>query len=141
LIFALATSTPPLRALEPRINEFVADNQNGLSDADHDEVDWVEIYNPNPVAQDLTGWYLTDDLTQPAQWWQFPATSINPNGYLVVFASGKDRRPPGGELHTNSVSGRVEKKSRWVKPDGVTVGQPLCLRAADCRRVVRGRRQ
>ena len=48
------------RAVEPRITEFMADNQTGLSDGDGDEVDWVEIHNPNPVAMDLTGWYLSD---------------------------------------------------------------------------------
>jgi Lamin Tail Domain/Chitobiase/beta-hexosaminidase C-terminal domain/CotH kinase protein/Fn3 associated len=120
LVILLAASGP-LRALEPRINEFVADNKNGLSDADHDEVDWVEIYNPNPVALDLTGWYLTDDLATPANWWQFPATSINPNGYLVVFASGKDRRPAGGELHTNFSLKASGEEIALIKPDGVTV--------------------
>jgi hypothetical protein len=116
----ILAASGPLCALEPRINEFVADNKDGLSDADHDEVDWVEIYNPNPVAHDLTGWYLTDDLTQLTKW-QFPATSINPNGYLVVFASGKDRRPAGGELHTNFNLRASGEEIALVKPDGITV--------------------
>jgi hypothetical protein len=45
----------------------MADNQTGLSDGDGDEVDWVEIHNPNPVARDLTGWYLSDAAAVPAR--------------------------------------------------------------------------
>ncbi len=90
----------PAFALDPRINEFVAENQTGLADEDGAEVDWVEIFNPNPIALDLAGWYLTDDVLAPTKW-QFPAVSINGNGYLIVFLSGKDRRVPGQNLHTN----------------------------------------
>ena len=106
-------------ALDPRINEFVADNQTGLSDEDGDEVDWVEIFNPDPIAQDLTGWYLTDDLALPTKW-QFPAASINGNGYLVVFASGKDRRVPGRNLHTNFSLKASGETIALFKPDGST---------------------
>ncbi len=35
------------------LNEFVADNKNGLTDADGDHEDWIEIYNPNPFAIEL----------------------------------------------------------------------------------------
>jgi hypothetical protein len=122
LQFVLVLLSLPLCAfgLEPRINEFMADNQEGLADADGSEVDWVEIHNPNPVAVDLTGWYLTDDLTNTTKW-QFPGTSINGNGYLVVFASGKDRRPAGGELHTNFSLSANGEEIALVKLDGTTV--------------------
>ena len=113
-------SAMPLRALDPRINEFVADNAHGLSDADGDHSDWVEIYNPSPVAQDLTGWYLTDDANVPAKW-QLPATSINGNGFLIVFCSGKNRRPAGGELHTNFSLKASGEMIALVKPDGVNI--------------------
>jgi hypothetical protein len=35
----------------PRINEFLAENDNGITDVDGDHSDWIEIYNPN-----LTPW-------------------------------------------------------------------------------------
>lgn len=106
-------------AIDPRINEFVAENQTGLADEDGAEVDWVEIYNPSPIAQDLDGWYLTDDVAVPTKW-QFPAVSINGNGYLVVFASGKDRRVPGHNLHTNFSLRAAGETIALVKPDGTT---------------------
>lgn len=106
--------------LEPRINEFLASNQNGLADEDGDESDWVEIYNPNGVAVNLNGWYLTDDLGALTKW-QFPAVTINPNGYLVVFASGKNRRVPTATLHTNFNLSAGGESIALVKPDGITI--------------------
>jgi CotH kinase protein/Lamin Tail Domain/Fn3 associated/Chitobiase/beta-hexosaminidase C-terminal domain/Immunoglobulin I-set domain/Bacterial TSP3 repeat len=84
------------------INEFLAANINttGLTDEDGDLSDWIELYNRGNVSVNLTGWSLTDTADQPAQW-TFPATNIAAGQYLVVFASGKDRRIPGANLHTS----------------------------------------
>jgi hypothetical protein len=83
-----------------RINEFVTDNDGSLLDEDGDASDWIEIHNPGGVATSLTGKFLTDDADEPAKW-AFPDIAIPPGGYLLVFASGKDRRIAGNELHTN----------------------------------------
>jgi hypothetical protein len=50
----------------------------------------------------LAGWSLTDNPDQPGQW-TFPAVSLSPGEYRIVFASGKDRKPTGvgAKLHTN----------------------------------------
>ena len=82
------------------INEFLASNQNGLTDEDGDHSDWLELYNSGAVAIDLIGWSLTDDAANPGKW-LFPARTLAPNAYLVIFASGKNRAPPSGELHTS----------------------------------------
>jgi hypothetical protein len=82
------------------INEFMASNQGTLNDDDGDRSDWIEIYNAGELAEDLGGWYLTDDANDLTRW-QFPAVTLLPNRYLVVFASGKDRRDPTVPLHTN----------------------------------------
>ena len=84
------------------INEFMAANRSGLLDEDGDYADWIEIHNPNAQAVNLAGWALTDDADQP-QKWPFPDIVLEHNGYLVVFASGKDRKPthPEAALHTN----------------------------------------
>jgi hypothetical protein len=78
-----------VEVLPPVINEFVADNETGLSDREGDREDWIEIYNPNPFAIELGGWSLTDDPAEPGKW-IFPAHVIESDGYLVVFASEKD---------------------------------------------------
>ena len=85
----------------PRINEFVAsNNSNGLLDEDGDDEDWIEIYNPGPNAADLSSFYLTDDDEELDQW-AFPAITMEPDSYLIVFASSKARSVAGSELHTN----------------------------------------
>src|SRR5258706_92559 len=87
-------------ALGPRISEFLADNHDGLRDEDGDASDWIEIQNPGISAVSLQGWSLTDDIRRVRRW-HFPAVSIAPAGYLVVFASGKNRAVAGAPLHTD----------------------------------------
>ncbi len=51
-----------------------------------DPSDWIELYNDGAAAVDLTGWTLSDDVSNPAQW-TFPAgTSIASGDYLLVLA-------------------------------------------------------
>lgn len=81
-----------------RINEFLALNVAGLKDEDGDFSDWIEIYNPTDQDIDLLNWSLTDDKTKQ-RLWLFPDLTLKKDSYLVVFASGKDRKKD--ELHTN----------------------------------------
>ncbi|MEM7230978.1 MAG: lamin tail domain-containing protein [Planctomycetota bacterium] len=99
------------------ISEFQADNRDTISDEDGSETDWIEIYNPTGAAADLEGWYLTDDPTNLQQW-RFPALMLDPDEYLLVFASEKDRRDPGSELHTNFRLDSGGEYLALVRPDG-----------------------
>lgn len=110
----------------PVINEFMASNGSNtplgageLLDADGDSSDWIELYNPTAKAVDLTGWYLTDDPENLTRW-RFPSgTRVAANGYLVVFASGKDRT--SGQLHTNFKLGAEGGYVALVESDGRTI--------------------
>jgi len=96
-----SVSLNPLVALDDVVlNEFAAANLTGLRDEDGEAQDWMEIYNRGSTAVNLLGWSLTDDPKAPGKW-TFPATNLAAGQYLVVFASGKDRRAPGARLHTN----------------------------------------
>jgi hypothetical protein len=104
----------------PVITEFVASNDESLIDSDGDSSDWIEIHNPTTERIDLEGWFLTDDLNEPAKW-EIPEVKLEPGEHLVVFASGKDLRDPAAELHTN-FSLRADGESvALVEPDGQTV--------------------
>ncbi|HNU51587.1 MAG TPA: lamin tail domain-containing protein [Verrucomicrobiota bacterium] len=87
-----------------RINEILTaySGVGGLRDEDDELQDWIELRNSGTTAVRLLGWALTDDPDDPGQW-TFPDVSIGPGQHLVVFASGKDRKPtaPGSRLHTN----------------------------------------
>lgn len=83
--------------LSVRLNEIVIKNDSGLTDADGDHSDWIELYNAGSTTVNLLGWYLSDNPEKPLRW-QMPAAEIAPGGFLVAFASGKDVR--GREIHT-----------------------------------------
>ncbi|MDG2125118.1 MAG: lamin tail domain-containing protein, partial [Verrucomicrobiales bacterium] len=105
-------------AEEPVISEFLAANVSGLRDSDSEASDWIEIFNPSSSPVMLTGWCLTDDAGDLTKW-RLPEVEVAGGGYLVVFASGKDRRDPGEELHTNFSLGRDGEYLALVRPDGV----------------------
>jgi len=80
------------------INEFMSWNNNFLADEDGDYPDWIEIYNRGSEPLNLYGCGLSDEITYLNKW-EFPPYVLEPNNYLIVFASGKNRY--GSELHTN----------------------------------------
>jgi hypothetical protein len=82
------------------INEFMASNNTGIRDENGDYVDWVEIHNRGSAAGNLNGWFLTDDANNLTKW-RFPNVGIAGNGYLLVYASGKDRTNNPARLHAN----------------------------------------
>ena len=82
------------------INEFMASNQQFLLDEDGDDSDWIELYNATAQSINVLG-YTLSDKADALNRWALPDTSLEPGGFLVVFASGKDRRVAGQPLHTN----------------------------------------
>jgi hypothetical protein len=102
------------------ITEFMAANTSTLADRDGDYPDWIEIHNQETTPIDLGGWYLTDDDNDLTKW-QFPSTVLAADGYLVVFASGKDRAVSGSELHTSFRLISDGEYLALVKPDGRTI--------------------
>jgi hypothetical protein len=74
------------------INEFLSSNGTGLVDENGEPEDWIELYNPGPNPVNLTGWALTVDDVDLGEW-VFPAWSLNAGQYMIVYASGKDRKP------------------------------------------------
>jgi hypothetical protein len=82
------------------ISEFMAENKSTLPDDDGDFSDWIEVHNPTANAVALSGWFLSDDPAQPFKW-AFPSGTLPAGGYLLVFASEKNRAPTGAPAHTN----------------------------------------
>ena len=88
-------ATPQLR-----ITEFMVDNEKGLVDEEGELADWIEIHNHSDEEQSLENWSLTDSKKNLRQW-IFPSVRLGTGEYLIVFASGKDRRRTDRPLHTN----------------------------------------
>ena len=104
----------------PYLSEFMASNTRTLRDETGQYSDWIELFNPSDAPLDLRGWALTDDPANLAKW-RFPSTNLPAGGFLVVFASGADRRIPGARLHTNFQLSAGGEYLALVRPDGVTV--------------------
>jgi hypothetical protein len=94
LFFCLFLLMLPLRIFpQVVINEFSSSNISLLEDEDRDYNDWIELYNNSSSAKNMMGYYLSDDQAIRKKW-KFPAVTINPFSYLIVFASGKNRTDP-----------------------------------------------
>ncbi len=74
-----------------RINEVMASNGATIADEDGEYPDWIELHNYGTAPVDLSGWGLSDNRGSPFKWRFPPATLIDAGGYLVVWASGKNR--------------------------------------------------
>ncbi len=122
LLSAVVFGAMTLRAhaQEVLISEFMAANSSGIKDDDGALSDWIELYNTGQTAVSLAGWHLSDDPSDLQQW-TFPDVTIPGQGFLVVFASGTDRRDPARPLHTNFKLGREGEFLALTRPDGRTV--------------------
>jgi hypothetical protein len=84
------------------INEIQSSNSTTIPDDDGDYEDWIELYNTDThLVVNLAEYGLSDDPDLPFRWVFPEGTAIVPGGYLLVWASGKDRRNPTQPLHTN----------------------------------------
>jgi len=82
------------------INEIMSNNQQSLADEDGDFSDWIELYNPSDRPIQLDDLSLSDDATDLGKW-KLPNVAIQPKGYLLVFASGKNRSLETSPFHAN----------------------------------------
>ena len=113
-----AASAPGSEAL--RINELMADN--GTAFADPDEAgaceDWIEVWNPGDVTVDMTGMYLTDDLTKPTKWQVPSGVTVPAKGWVVFLA---DEETSQGSRHAGFKLGKSGEAVGLYQPDGATL--------------------
>jgi hypothetical protein len=127
LVFT-ALAITAVAAAEVIITEFDAINCGSATDADGNDRDWLELHNTGGSAVNLDGWALSDDPANPGLW-VFPNLSLNAGAHLLIFASDKDWRVPGVELHTNFklsagggniVLSQPDGAGGWTTVDSVT---------------------
>ncbi len=120
LLLLLGMAQGAKAAFQPMITEFMASNSGTLVDEDGISSDWIEIANLGSTAGNLAGWYLTDNAGNLTRW-AFPDTPLASGEYLVVFASGKDRRVAGNELHTNFELSASGEYLALVESNGISM--------------------
>ncbi len=86
-LLAFAVLFSPRIKAQVVINEFSCANVSGIPDNYGQFNDWVELYNSGSSAVSLTGYYMSDNATNPMKW-AFPSGSIAAGGYVRVICSG-----------------------------------------------------
>lgn len=98
------------------ISEVMSSNGSTIQDSGGDFSDWVEIHNPNSESIQLEGYILSRNQSDL---WVFPEISLEPGGYLLVWASGKSDSVTT-EPHTQFRLSRDGVSLEMVAPDGET---------------------
>ena len=102
ILFIIITYTPIINKFrnngELIISEVLSSNKNTIADAYGNTSDYIEIYNGYDYEINLEGYYLSDDNFNTKKW-KFPNVTIKEKEYLIIFASGLDKKTD--ELHTN----------------------------------------
>jgi hypothetical protein len=96
LFIALFFFAPAVKA-QLVINEFMASNSSAIYDPENSQsADWIELFNGSNAEIDISGYYLTDNISDSTKW-IIPANTIVPaNGYLLFWADGTNQ-----SLHTS----------------------------------------
>jgi hypothetical protein len=79
----------------------MSSNSTAVADDDGDYSDWIELYNDGQETVQMEGWGLSDSYDNPFKW-VFPESSMEPGEFLLIWASGKNKRPAPGEW-TNGI--------------------------------------
>jgi len=113
-------ASPSPAAAEFAITEIMAAADVLFPDEDGAPSDWIEVTNGGGSALSLGGYSLTSNPADLRRW-VFPDIDVGAGASVVVFASGKDRSAPGGQLHTNFTLDRGGNFLALVNPDGTSI--------------------
>ena len=119
IVAVLAAVAAAARAQTVVVNEYMSSNTATRRDADGAWSDWIELYNATASPVNLAGCWLSDDAALPLKW-QFPQGTVPAHGWLLVWASDKNKVTAGGELHTNFKLSASGEPVLLTAADGVT---------------------
>ena len=120
-----ADITTTIPAADVVINEVLADNQT-LANPDSSFSAWVELYNPDSSAADISDMSLSPSASSPRLWVIPNGTVIPANGHLVIHCdaslpasavnTGFGLNPTGGALllfHSTTLGGGLRDSLTW----------------------------
>ncbi len=106
------------------LNEVESENVQEIVDAAGEHDPWIELFNSGTNAIPLDHYFLSDQLTNLAQW-QFPAgATIAPGQFLIVWVDGEPGQATGTEWHTNF---RLGNTNAFLALSRLTNGQPQIM--------------
>ena len=122
-----ATNNPASAPITVFINEWMADNLGVLNDPADLPLfryeDWFELFNPGANTVDLTGYFLSDTLTNTTQFSIPVGTIIPPRGYLLVWADNTpaQNQPTNQDIHANFSLAKSGEALALFAPDGTVI--------------------
>jgi gliding motility-associated-like protein len=72
------------------INEYSGANVSSFTDNFGETPDWIEIYNSGASSVSLSGYFLSDKLSNPDKWTIPAGVSVPANGFLRIWCSSRD---------------------------------------------------
>ncbi len=90
LVYALAFFM--FRPLQAQLFLNEGTNKSYLTgiDEDGEAEDWIELYNAGATDINLSGYYLSDKVSEPTMW-ALPDQEIEAGGYMQIYCSEKNR--------------------------------------------------
>ncbi|NLY43445.1 MAG: DUF5011 domain-containing protein, partial [Clostridiaceae bacterium] len=111
------------------INEVMSSNEKTIRDGDVDDPDeganggaysdWIEIYNSSDLAINIEGFKISDSSAT----WTIPRAFVPGKGYLIIWASDKDKVAKDGQLHANFAISKSGENITLKAPDGDIVDE------------------
>lgn len=84
--YSLNATYPTINPGDLVVNEIMAQNTATVTDANGEYEDWIELHNNTNTTLSLDNLFMTDTNTNLIKW-QFPiGTTVEPNGYLTIWA-------------------------------------------------------
>jgi hypothetical protein len=118
--YQIEAESPEPEVGELVINELLASNDATNTDSDGEYEDWIELYNNSNAPIDLSGYYLSDDLSDLTQWTFPTSTVINAEDYLIIWADN-DEEQEG--LHCNFKLSAGGETLYLSNKDGVLINE------------------
>lgn len=118
-----APNNPASAPVDVVINEWMAGNTVTIADpADLDFDDWIEIYNSGTTTVDLSGYTITDTLTNSTKFTIPNGKTVAPGAYLIVWADEETGQNAfGPDVHASfKLAGGGEQIGIFA-PDGTLV--------------------
>lgn len=97
------------------INEYSCSNTS-ITDNFGDTPDWIELYNAGATSVTLTGYYLSDKISNPTKWPIPAGVTINAGSFLRIWASGRNT-VVAGNIHAGI-------KFTQTKPEDIVFADP-----------------
>lgn len=98
------------------INEYCCSNVSTATDNYGETPDWVEIYNAGSSAVSLTGYYLSDKISNPTKWAIPAGVSVPASGFVRIWCSGRNT-VSGTNIHAGI-------KLTQTKPEALVFADP-----------------